>query len=510
MRDETVRVLLHAAAWSPLVVVLVRLLAAHWLPLGDDAHLSLHAYSVASWHPPLVGPVSMVSEQAHPIFDPGPLVGYLLSPALVLDPSTGILWGSVAVAGLVLSALIEVLLVVQGRVAAAAAAGTWALVLIAQPSLGLHLVWNPSLGMVFFLATLGLSVVVAKGHPRLLPALVVVSSLATCSHTVLLLPSVAVLVVATGWCLATASKSVRPWLAAAVGVGMLCWLPPIAQEVFGRHPNLSALWDVVHHGPSLGLGLGLSAIGHATPEFILAPPHLVSGAGGVAYLAARPAAAGVAVVAVVVAILVWGVRRQHRSIAVVASITLALASAEAVAFGTIKERVAFGLTWTVIFLWPVALLVTGLVAAVVAHEVARWRGGHLQLRATVAVATTVLLGLVASVDLATTQRDPALERQAIAVATARQWIDTHVRRGPLQLVVVVDGQVGLDSASQLFGLEYLLRTDGFSPPNDQILENGTAVHRGPVVWVEETHDVVRRVFVVSSKGAPTAASGATG
>jgi hypothetical protein len=414
---------------------------------------------------------------------------------LALDPTTGILWGSALVAGSLASALTELTARVFSLTTATIVAGGWSLLLIADPTIGLHLVWNPSLGMAFFLASVVVATVVSTGRPSLLPVLVVLVSLSACSHTMLAMPALLMLLVTVVLCWRRSTTPPRKWLLSAVAVGIVCWLPPLIQQFFGRDPNLSALWKVVHQGPSLGLSFGLSALGHATPEFLIAPPTLITGEGAVTYLSQRSPLVGVLLLIVIVGGIAWGTRRQAKQVVALGWITLALAVGEVFSFSAVKERVTFGLTWTTIFLWAVAAMVTLLLGTIAVQQSSRsFRFSPQQLKVSSLVAV-LILGCGATASMGLRSIDASAAKQAIAVQTVRGWIASHVARGPVRIAIIVDSQVGLDSASQLFGLEYLLRVDGYQPPNDQILQNGPSAKRGPLVFVTERNDVVEHIFI---------------
>ena len=77
------------AAALPIVVVVIRAVAAGWAPLGDNAIIAVRAYDVFTAHSPLVGQssggaTSVLDQRA---FSPGPLLFWLLAvQARFLDP----------------------------------------------------------------------------------------------------------------------------------------------------------------------------------------------------------------------------------------------------------------------------------------------------------------------------------------------------------------------------------------------------------------------------------------
>ena len=79
-----------------------------WRPFSDDAAIASRAYESLSLHPPLIGRISSAYiGTGHLLFDPGPLLFYVLAVPVHLDPSHGLFWGLVLVAAAVLSISIE-------------------------------------------------------------------------------------------------------------------------------------------------------------------------------------------------------------------------------------------------------------------------------------------------------------------------------------------------------------------------------------------------------------------
>ena len=430
------RVAGHLAIWLPLLFATIRNLRIPWVPLADDAHLSLWAFRVFSRHPPLFGSVSMLSPIGHPIFDPGPLFTYLLAVPVGIDPGTGILWGSALVAGLLGSLSVELGGRNFGWQVAAVIGGAIALLLTAIPVVGLHLVWNPYLGLFVVLTAMVTAFVVASGSGRLLPLLVVLCSIGACAHTMLAVPLVLLLAVATTWCWIAHPSNMRQWLLLSVAVGVLCWLPPLLQELFGAKPNLSALFRAVQTGASMGMGFGLSALAHATPELLVHFPHLAGGDDSIAFLNNRSPIFGAAVLAVLLGVVVRAIRQNDLLLARASSLTLALALGEAVVFSSVKTRVVFGLSYTTVFLWPLAaalLLDLGLLLRKPLMKLDRPLqplNRLLLLVCTLAMTCSAMFAVVTS-PVSSDQRSAMR-----AVSSTVSWIEDHVPRGPVRIAVL--------------------------------------------------------------------------
>ena len=490
------RVAGHLAVWLPVLFATIRNLRVPWVPLADDAHLSLWAYRVFTGHPPLFGSVSMLSPIGHPIFDPGPLFTYLLAVPVRIDPATGSLWGSALVAGLLGSLSVELGGRNFGWQAAAVIGGAIALLLTAIPVVGLHLVWNPYLGLFVVLTAMVTSLVVASGSGRLLPLLVVLCSIGACAHTMLAVPLVLLLAVATTWCWLARPANIRRWLLLSVAVGVLCWLPPLLQELFGAKPNLSALFRAVQTGASMGMGFGLSAIAHATPELLVHFPHLAGGDDSVAFLNNRSPILGVVIFALLLGVAMWAIRQKDLLLARASSLTLALAVGEVVAFSSVKTRVVFGLSYTTVFLWPLAAALVfdlGLLLRKPLMNLDR----PLQPLNRLFVLVFTFATTCSAIFAVATSSVPSEQRGSMrAVSSAVSWIGAHVPRGPVRIAVLIDGKVTLESASQLFGMEYLLTTKGFEPPDSEILNQGEKPSTaGPLVVVVEQHGAISKIFI---------------
>ncbi len=495
--DRLLRVAGHLAVWLPLLFATFRNLRHHWVPLADDAHLSLWAFRVFTLHPPLFGSVSMLSPIGHPIFDPGPLFTYLLAMPVRIDPATGILWGSALVAGLLGSLSVELGGRSFGWRVAAGIGGAMSLLIACLPIVGLHLVWNPYLGLFVVLAALVTSFVVANGSARLLPLLVVLCSVGACAHTMLAAPLVFLLMASTAWCWYARPTSIRRWLLVSVAVGVLCWLPPLLQELFGAKPNLSALFRTVQSGSSMGMGFGLSVISHATPELLFHFPHLSGGADSVAFLKNRSLFLGVALLVVLLGVAVRAIRQRDLLLARASTLTLAFAIGEAVAFSSVKTRVVFGLSYTTVFLWPLAAAMVVDLGLLLRKPLMKVERSFQPFNGLMVLVFTLATTCAALAAVATSSVPTDQQHAMRAVSSTVSWIESHVHRGPVRIAVLIDGKVTLDSASQLFGIEYLLKTKGFEPPDSEILnQGGKPATTGPLVVVVEQNGAITKTFIL--------------
>ena len=276
--DRFVRWAPHALVWLVLLVPTIRSIARGWRPLSDDAGIAIQAWRVLSLHPPLLG-ASTAATAVKNASDPGPLEFWLLSPFVHLDPAQGLLVGSALLCAAILSVTLVLLYREVGPLASVLFSLGVADLAITSPTPFLDPAWNPSFGFFWFLAFLGVAFVVGTGNLRFLALLVFIGSVTIDSH-LMYLPSVALVLVATG---VTGWFVRRPpnflWLWWSGGVAALCWFAPLGQEFFSSSPNLSLLVrssGVVQntHATTEGWVYGLRALSRAvSPYPIWATPR---------------------------------------------------------------------------------------------------------------------------------------------------------------------------------------------------------------------------------------------
>jgi hypothetical protein len=257
-----VRLASHLTVWTCVLVPSVLVLARGWTPLGDYAAIETRAYRTFSLHPPLVGMFSTAGTGlGHAVSDPGPLSLWLLGPAVRIDPSHGLIWGSALLWGLALSLAIEMLW----------AAGLWmgcavvALGIVdlvwAGPFVLENLAWNAYLPLPFLVVAIVAGLLVATGRIQWCPVLVGAASVSAQSHLLYFVPSVAIALAASVLGLLLTDHAARmKWLAIGAGMGVVCWLPPLLQGI-GSHSNLAALARGTGRVHILGPGFGLRLLG---------------------------------------------------------------------------------------------------------------------------------------------------------------------------------------------------------------------------------------------------------
>ena len=81
-----VRISSHVAVWISVLLALEVELSRNWRPVGDNAAIASRAYQTFTAHPPLVGLLSTAGSRGHTVYDPGPLLFWLLSVPVRIIP----------------------------------------------------------------------------------------------------------------------------------------------------------------------------------------------------------------------------------------------------------------------------------------------------------------------------------------------------------------------------------------------------------------------------------------
>jgi hypothetical protein len=277
-------------ASGPVIASTLRALVHHWAPAGDQAIIATRAYEVFTSRFPLVGQYSdSTALTHHPVYSLGPMLYWLLAvPARVGAP------GSLAlVIGLANTASI------LGAVALARRRGGLVLMLAAALAIvlmtrslspeGLHDVWNPSAALLPFTLLIFLCWSLACGEHRLLPLTALVASFVVQCQLTYLLPTLAAAAVAiaglvlsrrsvqtarsrgrmVGEVTARRSSTVSrrgaaPWVVGALLVLLVCWTPPLIDQIRGNPGNLTSVARTASANRStLGATVGWRAVVHA-------------------------------------------------------------------------------------------------------------------------------------------------------------------------------------------------------------------------------------------------------
>jgi hypothetical protein len=422
------------------------------------------------------------------LFDPGPLLFYLLAVPVHLDPSHGLFWGAALAAGVVLSLSIEAAWSAGQWVAGAAVAFALLDLLWLTPSALENLPWNAYFPLPFFMAALVLAWVVALGKVGWWPVLVFVASVAAQSHLLFVIPAIVLtlLAFAFGLVIDRRPRHLR-WIGIGVGVGLVCWLPPLIQELGGRG-NLTALAHAGSGQPTIGFAHGLRLVGDAGGLRPLWLTHLPAGFYPfVALMNGHASWFGGLIFAVLLVITMVALASGGRRLGTLSAIALALAASLLVAFAVFPVNNILSLGYLVVSLWLLSILIWSVVVwAVVGASARAWRdyrvrhpatdgvnvaGGKPRLVPWAGLALTVAaLALVVSVAALGIQSviarpfDGFWKPQFVARdSRAAEAIERTVPRGPVAIEVGPASYDFFVMSGSAQGVAYRLQADGWQP-----------------------------------------------
>lgn len=282
--DKAVRVAPYAAVWVVLVLPTLHTMARGWRPVGDNATIALQAWNTFSMHVPLVGQGTGAANGlggAQTVGNPGPLEFWLLAPFVHLDPGQGALLGSALLCAAALSCGVYVLQKSVGPWAAVILALVVVDLAIVSPFAFVDPVWNSDFASFWFLSFLAVAFAVGSGNLRYLALLIFIASCTIDSHLLFAPSTVLILITVVVSGLLLQRPHDYRWLWWTVGVAAICWIVPIGQELFGSHPNLTALLHNVGVGSgqsikTFGSALGLHALARAaSPKAVWATPRQI-------------------------------------------------------------------------------------------------------------------------------------------------------------------------------------------------------------------------------------------
>ena len=391
--DRTARILWWIAAALTAVIVallLVKVLTWDWMAVGDFGTLRLRTLDVGGSHTPLVGIYSRWGWN-----HPGPMLFLFMAPALRLTGGAG--------HGLLLGALLINLGAVAGTLAVIRRSGRERSALLALSLIVLVRVigsgelldpWNPYVLIVpMFAATIAAWRAVL-GERMAAIVFAVAASFAVQSHVEVGL-TVGLLTLAVFVALA-----VRAWrgpqvgrdrrtLAITVGVGLVCWILPIWQQLTSSTGNLRAILSFALHGegPVNGWSDGARIVSWfvgqpwnwVAGDLLVPKPHLSVPIAHVARLAAS----------------LWAWRRSMRSELVLCGVAWLVTICALITSSRIS-----GLALPYLYRWVVivGVLVWVAVGAVVLHELrervtwSRWNEVVLLGATVILLALTLVQG----------------------------------------------------------------------------------------------------------------------
>lgn len=255
------------------VVSLVVLRSPRWYPVFDLAMIEANVRDVAGAHPPLLGLTGRLGTFAEPGHHPGPLGFYALWPvyALAGGSSWALRLSSVVLTVTGVASAGWIAARRGGRRLVVGVGAAVAVLLAGYPATVPVEPWNP-FQPVFWWPVVLLGVwSVLEDDLAVLPLTVFAASLCAQIHISYVglvgglgLLTVAVLAVRTFRRRADRAARTRlaGWTLGSAALGLLLWLPPIGQQLFGAEPNLSIIVrDFADPDlPPLGLRVGTEAL----------------------------------------------------------------------------------------------------------------------------------------------------------------------------------------------------------------------------------------------------------
>ena len=479
--DAALRVAPYAAIWITLLLPTLRTMARGWRPVGDDASIALQAWNTFSLHAPLVGQATGAATGPGGVQttgDPGPLEFWLLAPFVHLDPGQGVLIGSVLLCGGALSFGLYVLQKSAGPWAAAILALVITDLAIVSPFTFVDPVWNSSFASFWFLSFLAVAFAVGLGNLCYLPFLVFIGSVTIDSH-LLFLPSAALTLVAAMVCgLLLQRPAGFRWLWWTLGVVVVCWVAPLGQQLFGSHPNGTALLHSVGLGSgrpvkTLSSTLGFHALARAaSPKAVWATPRPIQPIGSYGdVLRNGNLVYGIVLVALVaVFVLAW--RHKRTYLASLSGMTIASAIGLVVLYARVPENYILSFQWISLAVWIVGICIwitLGYAVVILARSrlsVVRevkvpMKVVKISVLALIVIATTAGTLIVLFPYGGNGQRlDFAAMRR---VQKEAEIIEKGVPRGEVGMAVLYSGTNFLQPVEDERGVAYLLRTAGWIP-----------------------------------------------
>ena len=257
----------------PLAVGLGVLHSPRWYPILDLAQTELRVRDVGTRHTPLVGLAGRIESQGVRGSHPGPLSFYGLRPVYTLLGERS--WGlQVATAVVHLAAMATALWIAARRGGVRLMVAMGAVLAVLGHLYGattLTEAWNPYLPIMWWLVFVLAAWSVLCDDPAMLPVAVFAGSWCLQTHisylglVVGLGAALAAVVAVTAWRRRhdrDARRRLAGWVAAALGLGVVLWLPPLLDQLRHDPGNLSIVVDNFRHptDPAIGPGRGLRLV----------------------------------------------------------------------------------------------------------------------------------------------------------------------------------------------------------------------------------------------------------
>lgn len=355
------RLACHVVAAAPFLIVAGLEMAQGWQPQGDDAVISFRSFVSLSTNPPLVGMLTHVTSH-QPVYDPGPLLFWLLAIPVHIDHLQGALWGSAILCVIAVSLAVEAAWWVASWRGAVVVAIVILIMVGEFPALVIDPTWNAHVGLVWFMATAVIAWAVACGRLRWWPVLVFTGSFAIQSHLMFAIGCFACIAIAPviGF---LRSRRLGWWLPAGLLVGVATWIAPVVQQFTARQGNLSLLiHSQQHSGPTAGIRFALQSLAAA-----VGPHPIWWGRGEItstntftlgAAISSHPAWVGMAILlglAVCTGLAWWTARTKLAALSLIA---LLLSIGTVLSFASVpRSQMVWSFPYINASSWPVGMLV---------------------------------------------------------------------------------------------------------------------------------------------------------
>jgi hypothetical protein len=385
-----IRVALHVACWVPFITTAADSWRGPWRAVGDNAHLALVSWSTLSGSLPLIGQPNELPGAPH---DLGPLQYWLLTVPVHADTARGVLWGAVLLALVAVSLTVEAGYSVLGETGGLLATGVVVATVWWFPGFANRPEDNPNFGLIFFIAALAACLAVLAGNRKWWPVLVVTASIAAQAHLTYAAASVGLVLIAvvTGLTDQVRAKGGYAWLIVGLLVGAECWIAPFDQQLVSPagQGNMSLLLHAESEGQPVGLAFALRAVASlAAPSSLWWQQNISQRHDLYQMLASKPAALGLAALAIIVASLVMAVCwLGSRRLAGLAAISLLVCVTATVTFALIPVRGLAAQQHDLIFILFAAVLLAWLTVICVTVVAVRELISYRRDRAGAAAAT---------------------------------------------------------------------------------------------------------------------------
>ena len=478
------RILSHGTVWVAVLVSTAVVLSKGWVAIGDDAAIAIRSFQTFSFHPPLVGMYSTAgSVPGHYLYDPGPLLFWLLAVPVHVDPTRGLLWGAALLAGGVLSVAVEAIWRTKLWIGCVLVAFATADLLWQWPGVFENLAWNAYFPIPFLIAAIGLAWVVSTGSLGWWPVLVFVASVAAQGHLIFFIIAVALAVLAPviGILLAGKPKRFR-FLAIGLAVALACWSAPVFQGL-GPNSNLTTLFHGTNGQKPMGVAFGLRMMATAGSPSPIWLRHSPSGYfATLALVKVNSPLLGSIVLVLLVAIVLVTWRQHVRYLCALSLVALVSSISVVVTFAVYPLSGGLNLDYLIPLLWIVGILVwtvvlwSGALALLTLHRIVRSDSvatpdrhratGSIVLSA-ILFGGVVVLGTVGLAPLRSFQPNEAntgaSQAGMASIVRVSHSIERSFPKRPVIVSVAVEDGGLFSSLWMTEGIDWQLEADGWHP-----------------------------------------------